>query len=72
MAENYGGVEGLLRAQRDIPESQRKESLRVIDQVIKKARSKYAKSGSRRDADDLAGAEKTREKYLRMGKDEDE
>ena len=62
MADNYGGVDGHLRAQRAIPASQKKTALTEVDKVIKNARTKYAKSGSRRDADDLAGAEAARKK----------
>lgn len=62
MADNYGGVDGHLRAQRAIPASQKATALDEVEKVIKKARGKYVKSGSRRDADDLAGAEAMRNK----------
>lgn len=62
MADNYGGVDGHLRAQRAIPASQKAAALKEVEKVIKRARGKYAKSGSRRDADDLAGAETARNK----------
>jgi hypothetical protein len=66
MADNYGGNEGLLRAQDAIPRSQRESALVDIEAKYKDARNRYR--GARTQAErnraeaDMQGAEAMKNK----------
>lgn len=66
MAENYGGVDGHLRAQRAVPESQKKKALEEVEEEIKRQRRKYNSSRNLKDRQraesDRVGAEEMRKK----------